>query len=83
MMDADRYFALNRLKGDCRVFAPRDKSEMLGLALDQGLPPAVATEIANAYDPRKGAESLPRVEWRDEPEGDNLLAVLRMFKLED
>jgi hypothetical protein len=83
MMDADRFSALNRLRGDCRVFAPRSKGELVELALDHGLPPAVAAQIATQYDPRKGAESLPRVEWRDEPEGDNLLAVLQMFNLED
>ncbi len=82
-MDFDHYIAFNALKSDVRAFAPRSKGELAFLALDHGLPPEVAAELANAYDPKKGAESLPRVERRDEREGENLLAVLRMFELKN
>jgi hypothetical protein len=80
MMDIDRGdVRWNRLRADCRVFAPRTRQELVEAACDCGFSIHEAAEIANAF----GGASLPRADSpksRVQPEGDQLLAVLRMLQ---
>jgi hypothetical protein len=62
-----------RLKSACRVFAPRNREEMISAAFDCGFSTQEAVAIANEYGPPKS---------RVQGEQDQLAAVLRMFKLE-
>jgi len=83
MMDIDFAADLRwtRLRADVGVFAPRTRQELVEAACDCGFSALEATQIANAFGGAALGADPPKS--RVQPEGDELLRVLRMFSIED